>query len=49
MIAEFYSSSLDKCREAEKLFESAVSIRPEKPAFVPVIHGRVTVDGVEKY
>ncbi len=49
VIAEFYTSSPEKCAEAERLFESAVSIRPSKPEFVPIVHGRVTVDGVEKY
>lgn len=48
-IAVFYSSSTERCIEAEKLFESAVVIRPEAPESVPVIHARVTRDGVEKY
>lgn len=48
VIAVFYTSEEGKCKEAEKLFENAVSIRPEAPKAVPVIHARVTVDGVEK-
>lgn len=48
VIAVFYTSEEGKCKEAEKLFESAVSIRTEAPKSVPVIHARVTVDGVEK-
>ena len=49
VIAEFYSSSIDKCLEAEKLFESAVTIRSTAPKEVPIIHARVTKDRVEKY
>jgi len=49
VIAEFYSSSIDKCLEAEKLFESAVTIRSTAPKKVPIIHARVTKDRVEKY
>lgn len=49
VIAEFYTSSPEKCAEAEKLFENAVSIRSSEPKFVPIVHGRVTADGVEKY
>lgn len=48
-IATFYSSSLGRCGEAEKLFEQAVVIRSEPPKAVPVIHARVTKDGVEYY
>ncbi len=48
-IAVFYSSSMQRCLEAEKLFESAVTIRGEAPQAVPLIHARVTRDGVEKY
>ncbi len=48
-IAVFYSSTIERCMEAEKLFESAVVIRGEAPASVPVIHARVTRDGVETY
>ncbi|TGJ75627.1 pyrimidine-nucleoside phosphorylase [Caproiciproducens galactitolivorans] len=48
VIAVFYTSEEGKCKEAEKIFQSAVSIRPEAPKSVPVIHARVTVNGVEK-
>ncbi|NLG93582.1 MAG: thymidine phosphorylase, partial [Clostridiales bacterium] len=47
VIAVFYTSEEGKCKEAEKLFQNAVSIRPEAPKAVPVIHARVTVSGVE--
>ncbi len=48
-IAVFYSSSMERCAEAEKLFQNAVTIREEAPAAVPIIHARVTADGVEHY
>jgi pyrimidine-nucleoside phosphorylase len=48
-MATFCSSSREKCIEAEKLFEQAVTIRSQKPAAVPLIHARVTKDGVERY
>lgn len=49
VLATFYSSDLEKCLSAEKLFECAVTIRPQAPEPVPVIHARVTRDGVERY
>jgi pyrimidine-nucleoside phosphorylase len=48
-IADFYSSSMEKCLQAEQLFESAIIIRSTAPKEVPIIHARVTIDGVEKY
>jgi pyrimidine-nucleoside phosphorylase len=48
-IATFYSSEQSKCIEAEKLFEHAVVIRSQKPKAVPIIHARVTKDGIERY
>ncbi len=48
-LATFYSADQGKCLSAEKLFESAVTIRPQAPKPVPVIHARVTRDGVERY
>jgi len=49
VIATFYSSSIDRCLAAEKLFESAVTIDIKEPTAVPIIHARVTKDGIEKY
>lgn len=49
VIAEFYSSSMVRCHEAEKLFESAITIRSTAPKEVPIIHARVTKSGVQKY
>ncbi len=46
-IAVFYSSTTERCLEAEKLFESAVTIKSEAPKSVPIIHARVTRDGVD--
>lgn len=48
-IATFYSSDRQKCMEAEKLFTSAVSVQSQPPKAVPIIHARVTIDGVERY
>jgi pyrimidine-nucleoside phosphorylase len=48
-IATFYSSAMDRCLEAEKLFESAITIGKKAPQAVSIIHARVTKDGVEKY
>lgn len=48
-IAEFYSSNIDKCKQAEKVFEDAVTIKSEKPKEIPIIHGRVTKDSVKIY
>ncbi len=47
-IATFYSDSQEKCRSAETLFESAITINDKEPPKVPIIHARVTKDGVEK-
>ncbi|QAT51331.1 pyrimidine-nucleoside phosphorylase [Caproiciproducens sp. NJN-50] len=48
-IAEFHTSSEQKCREAERLFRDAVKIGAEPPESIPLVHARVTKDGVEKY
>ena len=48
-IATFYSSSIGRCLEAEKLFENAITIGEKAPQAVPIIHARVTKGGVEKY
>lgn len=47
-LATFYTSSKQKCLEAEKLFREAVKISVEPPAAIPLVHARVTKDGVEK-
>lgn len=48
-IAVFCTSDAARCTEAERLFEQAVTIRGEAPAPVPLVHARVTRDGVERY
>ena len=48
-IATFYTSSAQRCAEAERLFQSAVVIRPEAPKAIPIVHARITRDGVEQY
>ncbi len=47
VLAEFRSSSEQKCREAERVFLGALAIRGEAPAEVPLIHARVSKDGVK--
>lgn len=49
VIAIFYSSTIERCHEAEKLFESAITIRSTAPKEVPIIHARVTKSEVQKY
>ena len=48
-IAKFYSSSLDKCKTAEKIFLNAITISDEKPNDIPIVHDRITIDGVQKF
>ena len=48
-LATFYTSSPQKCTEAEKLFLDAVKIGAEPPAAIPLVHARVTKDSVEYY
>lgn len=48
-LATFHTSSEQKCGEAEKLFQEAVQIRSSAPAALPLIHARVTRDGVETF
>lgn len=47
-LATFYTSDASRCPEAVRLFEQAVTIRSEAPAPVPLVHARVTRDGVER-
>jgi pyrimidine-nucleoside phosphorylase len=48
-IATFYTSSEQKCDEAEKLFRKAIQISKEPPKPLPLVHARVTSAGVEKF
>ncbi|ARP51243.1 thymidine phosphorylase [Ruminococcaceae bacterium CPB6] len=48
-IAVLYAATDEKCRAAAELFRSAVVISSQKPTAVPLIHARVTADGVEKF
>ena len=48
-VAEFYTSCEEKFVQAERVFRSAVTIRGEAPASVPLVLARVTRDGVERY
>ena len=48
-IAVLYASDERRFPEAERLFGQAVTVRGEAPAPVPLVHARVTRDGVERY
>ena len=48
-LATFFTSAELRYREAEMLFLNAVKISAEPPASVPLVHARVTRDGIEKY
>ncbi|MDQ5983327.1 MAG: Pyrimidine-nucleoside phosphorylase [Eubacteriales bacterium SKADARSKE-1] len=48
-IATFYSSSLEKCKSAERLFMNGIIISPVMPQEEPLIYARVTKDKIEKY
>ena len=48
-LAVFYTSDSSRCAQAERLFESAVTIRDGAPEEIPLIYARVTRDGVERY
>ncbi|MCH4239618.1 MAG: pyrimidine-nucleoside phosphorylase [Oscillospiraceae bacterium] len=47
-IACFYAADAEKCKSAAHLFEGAVTIGATVPAAVPLIHARVTAQGVER-
>lgn len=47
VLAVFYSSSQDKCRQAEELFQKAITIGDQMPVSAPHIYARITADGVE--
>ena len=49
VLAGFRSSSIQKCKEAERVFLDALTIRADAPAEVPLIHARVSKDGVERF
>ena len=48
-IATFYSEEKGKCISAESIFKPSIVIRDQKPDIKPVVHARVTIDGVERY
>lgn len=48
VLAEMYSSSEEKCKKAEVIFQEAIEIGEDKPTCVPIIRARVTKNGVEK-
>ena len=48
-IATLYSSDIEKCKNAENILQGAIEISREKPEFIPIIHARVSKDGVERF
>lgn len=49
LLAEFFASREELFAEAEAVFQTAVEIRPEKPAERPLLYARVTKEGIVKY
>ena len=47
ILASFYSSEEKKCRIAEQTFLQALCIQDKMPKPVPLIHARVSANGVE--
>lgn len=48
-IATFYSSSLEKCKNAEEIFNGSLNISSAPPAKTPLIYARVASVGVSVY
>lgn len=48
-LAELYSSSEEFCDKAEKLLRKAITIDSNKIQDIPMIHARVSADGVTKF
>jgi pyrimidine-nucleoside phosphorylase len=49
VLATFYSSDVDKCRQAEKILNDSITFSESKPAKIPLIHSKVTAHGVENF
>lgn len=49
VIALMYSSTEEKCKKADELFQTSIKIDAEKPEDIPIIRARVTKDNVERY
>ena len=48
-LATLYSSSLEKCRDAEEVLNEAIFISDEKPKAKPLIYARLSDSGLERY
>lgn len=48
VLATLYAATEQLCDEGERVFRSALDIRPEQPKAIPLFHARVTRDGVER-
>lgn len=49
VLAVLYSSEIEKCKCAEKIIKEAVVLSAAKAKSVPLIHAKVTNNGVEKF
>lgn len=49
ILATLYSSDFDKCRRAEEILQDALTFDDKEPMEAPLIHSKVTVDGVESF
>lgn len=49
VLAVFETSNIQKAEETEKLFQSAIEIKPEPPILVPLIQAFVSSEGVVRY
>ena len=47
-MATLYAATEQLCDEGERVFRSALDIRPEQPKAIPLFHARVTRNGVER-
>ena len=48
LLATLYAADEALCDEGERILLSALDIRAEEPAAIPLFHARVTRDGVER-
>ena len=49
VLALFYSSSTEKCKEAEKIFNSCLNVGSKEPFKTPIIKAKVTKNGIQNF
>ncbi len=49
ILATFYSSDLNKCRQAEEIFKDAVVFGNAKPIIASLVHSKVTAYGAQDF